>query len=154
MSDKQSGTETKRSKAVARRREQILEAAVTCFIENGYHQTGVRDIARRAGISLGNLYNHFPGKHDVLAEIAALERATAELAEAWAAKCTDTHAAADKAYEAAARLELVSVDAAAGAAVAAARVSRRRRPPPAWKRSSRIERRRSTTALSRRCNRI
>ncbi len=45
-----------------------------CFLENGYHQTGVRDIARRAGVSLGNLYNHFPGKHDVLAEIAALER--------------------------------------------------------------------------------
>jgi len=46
-----------------------------CFIENGYHQTGVRDIAKRAGVSLGNLYNHFPGKHDVLVEIAALERA-------------------------------------------------------------------------------
>ena len=48
---------------------------MTCFLENGYHQTGVRDIAKRAGVSLGNLYNHFPGKHDVLAEIAALERA-------------------------------------------------------------------------------
>jgi len=49
-----------------------------CFLENGYHQTGVRDIATRAGISLGNLYNHFPGKHDVLAEIAALERSELE----------------------------------------------------------------------------
>lgn len=49
-----------------------------CFLENGYHQTGVRDIASRAGISLGNLYNHFPGKHDVLAEIAALERSELE----------------------------------------------------------------------------
>lgn len=70
------GTETvsKRDKAIAQRRAQILEAALACFLENGYHQTGVRDIARKAGISLGNLYNHFPGKHDVLAEIAALER--------------------------------------------------------------------------------
>ena len=34
----------------------------------------MRDIAARAGISLGNLYNHFPGKHDVLVELAALER--------------------------------------------------------------------------------
>ena len=61
-----------------KRREKILEAAVMCFLENGYHQTGVRDIAKRAGVSLGNLYNHFPGKHDVLAEIAALERSELE----------------------------------------------------------------------------
>ncbi|KIC13495.1 TetR family transcriptional regulator [Leisingera sp. ANG-Vp] len=59
---------------MAQRRAQILEAALECFLENGYHQTGVRDIAKKAGVSLGNLYNHFPGKHDVLAEIAALER--------------------------------------------------------------------------------
>ncbi len=45
-----------------------------CFLETGFHQTGVRDIAARAGVSLGNLYNHFPGKHDVLLEIARLER--------------------------------------------------------------------------------
>ncbi|MCB4458436.1 TetR/AcrR family transcriptional regulator [Leisingera sp. McT4-56] len=65
---------SKRGKALAQRRAQILEAALECFLENGYHQTGVRDIAKKAGVSLGNLYNHFPGKHDVLAEIAALER--------------------------------------------------------------------------------
>ncbi len=63
-----------REKATAKRRNQILEAAVMCFLENGYHQTGVRDIAARAGVSLGNLYNHFRGKHDVLVEIAMLER--------------------------------------------------------------------------------
>ena len=74
MSEKPAEPETKREKAAAERRDRILEAAMMCFLENGYHQTGVRDIANRAGISLGNLYNHFPGKHDVLAEIATLER--------------------------------------------------------------------------------
>ncbi|AUQ68460.1 TetR/AcrR family transcriptional regulator [Phaeobacter inhibens] len=64
-----------RIETAAKRRQQILEAAIMCFLETGYHQTGVRDIANRAGVSLGNLYNHFPGKHDVLVEIAALERA-------------------------------------------------------------------------------
>lgn len=49
-----------------------------CFLERGYHQTGVRDIANRAGVSLGNLYNHFRGKHDVLVEIAMLERSDLE----------------------------------------------------------------------------
>ncbi len=69
---------TGRQAAAAKRKEQILEAAVTCFLENGYHQTGVRHIAKQAGVSLGNLYNHFPGKHDVLVEIANLERAALE----------------------------------------------------------------------------
>lgn len=64
----------KREKATNERRARIMDAAMACFLESGYHQTGVRDIAKRAGVSLGNLYNHFPGKHDVLAEIAALER--------------------------------------------------------------------------------
>ncbi len=63
-----------RKKATAKRRNQILDAAVMCFLEQGYHQTGVRDIAARAGVSLGNLYNHFRGKHDVLVEMAMLER--------------------------------------------------------------------------------
>ncbi|WP_170426032.1 TetR/AcrR family transcriptional regulator [Ruegeria arenilitoris] len=63
-----------RERSTAKRRNQILEAAVICFLEQGYHQTGVRDIANKAGVSLGNLYNHFRGKHDVLVEIAMLER--------------------------------------------------------------------------------
>ena len=63
-----------RERSTAKRRNQILEAAVICFLERGYHQTGVRDIANKAGVSLGNLYNHFGGKHDVLVEIAMLER--------------------------------------------------------------------------------
>lgn len=67
-----------RDKASANRRRKILEAAVMCFLEDGYHQTGVRSIAKRAEVSLGNLYNHFPGKHDVLVEIAALERSELE----------------------------------------------------------------------------
>jgi AcrR family transcriptional regulator len=74
MTEDKSEPGSSREKAVAKRRNQILEAAVMCFLERGYHQTGVRDIAARAGVSLGNLYNHFRGKHDVLVEIAMLER--------------------------------------------------------------------------------
>ncbi|MEX0283558.1 MAG: TetR/AcrR family transcriptional regulator [Paracoccaceae bacterium] len=66
---------TKRDQANAKRRRQILEAAVMGFVENGYHQTGMRDIAARAGVSTGNLYNHFSSKTDMLAEIAEIERA-------------------------------------------------------------------------------
>ena len=74
MTERTGTAPTKRETTTALRRGKILDAAVMCFLENGYHQTGVREIAKRAGVSLGNLYNHFPGKHDMLAEIAALER--------------------------------------------------------------------------------
>ncbi|MBO6759063.1 MAG: TetR/AcrR family transcriptional regulator [Roseibium sp.] len=57
----------------AQRRRLIAEAAAECFIEKGFHQTSIRDIARKAGVSLGNLYNHFDSKHALIAEIAALE---------------------------------------------------------------------------------
>lgn len=60
-------------KPIHPRKLEIVHAAVTCFLERGYHQTGVRDIAKQAGGSLGNLYNHFKGKEAVLAFIAEIE---------------------------------------------------------------------------------
>jgi AcrR family transcriptional regulator len=54
-------------------RDKILEAALVAFIEAGIHQTGMRDIAKRAGVSLGNLYNHFAGKQALIVEIARIE---------------------------------------------------------------------------------
>ncbi len=65
---------TDKNTALKQRRMRIIDAAVACFLENGYHQTGIREIAKKAGISLGNLYNHFPSKEAVLAEIAVLDR--------------------------------------------------------------------------------
>lgn len=60
-------------KGTAERRLQILGAAITCFIKQGYHPTGMRDVAAHAGVSLGNVYNHFAGKEEILATIAGLE---------------------------------------------------------------------------------
>ncbi len=62
-----------REKSTEARRRLIIETAAECFIDKGFHQTSIRDIASRAGISLGNLYNHFESKADLIAEIAALE---------------------------------------------------------------------------------
>lgn len=55
------------------RKRLIVETAALLFIEKGFHQTGMRDIASRAGISLGNLYNHFSGKDELISAIAGLE---------------------------------------------------------------------------------
>lgn len=63
----------KRQQQTDSRRAQIVEAALACFVSSGFHQTGMRDIADAAGVSLGNLYNHFPNKQALIAEIAALE---------------------------------------------------------------------------------
>ena len=65
--------ETKRSTTTAVRRKLIVEVAAGCFIEKGFHQTSIRDIAAKAGVSLGNLYNHFNNKAALIAEIASLE---------------------------------------------------------------------------------
>ena len=64
---------TQRQLATLERRKHIVEAAAICFIEQGFHQTSIRDIAKRAGISLGNLYNHFESKTALIGEIAGLE---------------------------------------------------------------------------------
>ncbi len=51
----------------------ILQAALQCFLAKGFHQTSMRDIAQAAGVSLGNLYNHFPGKEAIILAVAAAE---------------------------------------------------------------------------------
>jgi AcrR family transcriptional regulator len=46
-------------------RQAILQAAHDLFIEQGYHGTSMRQIARDAHIALGGLYNHFVSKEAV-----------------------------------------------------------------------------------------
>jgi AcrR family transcriptional regulator len=47
-------------------RAAIIEAAFQLFVEQGYHGTSVRDIAARAGITAGSIYNHFPDKEQII----------------------------------------------------------------------------------------
>lgn len=56
------------------RRETIVNAAIGCFIDKGFHATSMRDIALAASVSLGNLYNYFPGKESLIAEVAIQEQ--------------------------------------------------------------------------------
>lgn len=44
----------------------VLSAAVDAFNEVGYHAATVRDIARRAGLSVAGIYHHHPGKQEML----------------------------------------------------------------------------------------
>src|SRR6476660_7831012 len=47
------------------RRTQLLAAAKTVFVTQGYHAAAMDDIAVRAGVSKPVLYQHFPGKLDL-----------------------------------------------------------------------------------------
>src|SRR3954452_3881485 len=51
------------------RRAAIVAAAREAFIEHGFDQASLRDIARRAGISHQGLLRHFSGKPDLLQEV-------------------------------------------------------------------------------------
>ncbi|WP_345423534.1 TetR family transcriptional regulator [Pseudonocardia xishanensis] len=57
----------------------ILDAALTAFGTLGFHGASMREVARGAGTSLSNLYNYFPSKAHLLAEV--LRHANAELAD-------------------------------------------------------------------------
>src|SRR5207237_8156250 len=56
-------------KAVDRKKGRIEEAAKQLFIRQGFHATSMRNIAARAGTSLGNLYNYYPTKEAILGSI-------------------------------------------------------------------------------------
>lgn len=64
---------------VEARRNQILDAAWSCFAKRGFHQTTMQDIATDAGISAGAIYRYYASKEAVLASIT--ERNTERYAE-------------------------------------------------------------------------
>lgn len=43
----------------------VLEAGLALFSTQGYRATTLRQIAERAGLSVGNIYHHFPDKHTI-----------------------------------------------------------------------------------------
>ena len=73
-------------------RAAIVDAACELFIAQGYHGTSMRQIAQRAEIALGGIYNHFSSKEDIfgavfidnhpfLAMLPAIEAAQGETIE-------------------------------------------------------------------------
>lgn len=62
------------------RRQQILDAARTAFIRDGFHATSMQDIQREAGLSAGAIYLYFKSKDEIIAAIAADALATVSAA--------------------------------------------------------------------------
>lgn len=61
--DRLSGGET------AAGREALLQVALKCFAEKGFHGTSMRDIAHRADASIAAIYYYFPSKADILRHV-------------------------------------------------------------------------------------
>ena len=53
------------------RREQILAAALECFVEAGYGSTGISEIQKRSGASIGSIYHFFGGKEGIAVALFA-----------------------------------------------------------------------------------
>lgn len=52
--------------AVQQRRSEIVDAAERCARAHGLHQLKLRDVAKEAGSSLGNIYNYFQNKEEIV----------------------------------------------------------------------------------------
>lgn len=62
------------------RRDQILEAATTCFTRKGFSATSMADVIKESGMSSGSIYSHFKSKEEILQatinrNVEALEQA-------------------------------------------------------------------------------
>lgn len=58
-------TKVKNKELVAKRREQIVLAAIKLFSRKGFHQTNLRELAEESGISHGNIYDYIGSKQDI-----------------------------------------------------------------------------------------
>jgi len=70
----------KRTRRPEARPDEILDAALAVFTENGFAAARVEDIAIRAGLSKGAIYLYFPSKDAMLK--ALIERSVGALARA------------------------------------------------------------------------
>ena len=73
------------------RRQQILDAASTCFSRQGFHQTTMHDICREADLSPGAVYRYFGGKEEIIAASCEdCQRQNQALIEAVSGQSEDT----------------------------------------------------------------
>lgn len=57
------------------RRSEILDAAIVCFAQDGFHRTTMKDIVRQSGLSPGAIYNYFQSKEEIIEAIAERRQA-------------------------------------------------------------------------------
>lgn len=81
------------------KRQQLLDAAITCFARNGFSETTIEDICREAGVSHGALYRHFKSKEDIIEASYWRDRETMTARFAAAKKKGDTRRIMEELFE-------------------------------------------------------
>lgn len=59
------GAEKKIQQRTIESRKKLLDAAYHLFVEKGYYNTNTKEIARYAGLSIGNFYNYYQDKGEI-----------------------------------------------------------------------------------------
>lgn len=62
------------------KQEKIINVAKQLFSEKGYAATGIREIAEKSGLSLGNFYNYFKNKEELFKHLIDPENIIKSLA--------------------------------------------------------------------------
>lgn len=68
---------------VARQHEAVLDAAINLFVERGYHEVGLAEIATAVGLARNSIYRYVPDKSHLLVEW--YRRAVPEITATWQA---------------------------------------------------------------------
>ena len=64
-------TQGRRERKKAATRKAIADAALRLFLERGYDDVGIREIADAADVSTATLFKHFPGKEALVFDMDA-----------------------------------------------------------------------------------
>lgn len=84
-----------KEEATAERRQQILAAAMTCFMRKGYHRATMDDIVVESGLSKGTLYWYFKSKKELF--LALIQSIMQQIEVGWQTTIDDpTKSATEK----------------------------------------------------------
>jgi AcrR family transcriptional regulator len=79
MTDKRSYNLGRRAETAAETRQRLVEATAALHGERGISATSLRDVAERAGVSVGTAYHHFPTYLDAIRACGAHTMAASPL---------------------------------------------------------------------------
>lgn len=63
---RKTGSRVADGKRLQEGKERIAAAALGLFLRDGYHNTSVREVAQKAGLSVGSVFNYFASKEEIL----------------------------------------------------------------------------------------
>jgi AcrR family transcriptional regulator len=61
--------EERKQRITRKREQQILQAALQVFSEKGFGAATIPEIAERAGLAVGSIYNYFPNKRELFVAV-------------------------------------------------------------------------------------